>query len=179
MASEHIGEAGCEPAAGDDAGRRRRGRPVEPTSALASSPTVAIAIPWSIAASTIHLPASIGNALAIASMPSGNGVCRLQLGALRAVVERAATSWARAALRAPTITREIPGVSRSWRARRALRLRRDRRENGAHRKSGPCSSRHPPEVGGTWPLPRTFTTMLTATAAAATRIPRWKAFMTG
>ena len=46
-----------------------------------------------------------------------------------------------------------------------------------HRKSGPCSSRHPPLVGGTRPLPRTRTTTLTATAIAATSNPRWKAFI--
>ena len=46
-------------------------------------------------------------------------------------------------------------------------------ENGDHRKSGPCSSRQPPLVGGTRPLPRTRTTTLTAAAIAATSRPRW------
>ena len=46
-----------------------------------------------------------------------------------------------------------------------------------HRKSGPCSSRHPPEAAGTLPFPRRRTTTLTAMAIPATRRPRWNAFM--
>ena len=46
-------------------------------------------------------------------------------------------------------------------------------EDGDHRKSGPCSSRQPPLVCGTRPLPRTLTTTLTAAAIAATSRPRW------
>jgi hypothetical protein len=49
-------------------------------------------------------------------------------------------------------------------------------ENGGHRKSGPWSSRHPPDVGGTGPLLRILTNKLTATAAAATRSPRCTGF---
>src|SRR5262249_13333407 len=47
------------------------------------------------------------------------------------------------------------------------------------RKSGPSSSRQPPLVGGTPPLPRSFTNPPTRTAITATIRPRRSAFMAG
>src|SRR5437667_9066657 len=47
------------------------------------------------------------------------------------------------------------------------------------RKSGPSSSRQPPLVGGTPPLPRSFTNPPTRTAITATIRPRRSAFMVG
>ena len=58
-------------------------------------------------------------------------------------------------------------------------LARAHQEHGAHRKSGPSSSRHPPDLDGTLPLARNRTTAPATTAIAATSSPRRNFFTVG
>ena len=122
VAGEHVGEPGCEPAAGDDArvvrlrlgvereqrtGASRRGRP--PTRTGRPAPTARRASAAS---------ASPGNARRRSRRGRRGAGRRGPAVGLGAVVQRAATSRACSRRRAATITRSTPGVSMSWRAAR-------------------------------------------------------------
>ena len=157
-------------------------------SAPRSSPADAKEMPAWIAARASRTSSSPGNADAITSMPGGNVTCS----GVGALSERRGSPSSHGV--APSCSAAATDLA--WSSRRAgddhavdtrrveqlaCRAHADVAEpgdqDGAHRKSGPCSSRQPPVVGGTRPLPRTRTTTLTPTAMAATSNPRWNAFI--